>query len=103
MKDLAAERVSELRERGFGEAAVYDPAGVKGTHVLYVLPHGDPALYRLPKDPHVSPLVAVWRSGVARTLGVFTMFAVVVAGIFHYMKVGPNEVDEDRPDPEDAP
>jgi formate dehydrogenase iron-sulfur subunit len=94
MKDLAAERVHELRERGFEQASIYDPAGVGGTHVLYVLPHGDPGLYRLPAKPEVSPLVALWRSGVAKTLGVVTMLAVVVGGIFHYMKVGPLEVDE---------
>jgi formate dehydrogenase iron-sulfur subunit len=94
MKDLAHERVVELNERGFQKAAVYDPAGVGGTHVMYVLPHGDPELYRLPANPQVSPLVALWRSGVAKTLGVVTMVAVVVAGIFHYMKVGPIEVDE---------
>lgn len=100
MKDLAEERITELRERGFEKASSYDPAGVRGTHVLFVLPHGDPELYRLPKDPRVSPLVAIWRSGAAKSLGVFTMFAVVVAGIFHYMKVGPIEVPEDRKDEE---
>jgi formate dehydrogenase iron-sulfur subunit len=95
MKDLAGERIAELKERGFEKASIYDPAGVGGTHVMYVLPHGDPALYRLPPKPEVSPLVALWRGGVAKTLGVFTMLAVVVGGIFHYMKVGPIEVDED--------
>ncbi len=94
MLELARERVGELGERGFQKASIYDPSGVGGTHVLYVLPHGDPELYRLPAKPEVSPLVALWRSGVARTLGVLTMVSVVVAGIFHYMKVGPNEVDE---------
>jgi formate dehydrogenase iron-sulfur subunit len=94
MKELADERIHELRERGFEKAAVYDPSGVGGTHVMYVLPHGDAALYRLPPRPEVSPLVALWRGGVAKTLGVFTMIAVVVGGIFHYMKVGPLEVDE---------
>jgi formate dehydrogenase iron-sulfur subunit len=96
MLDLAHERITELNGRGFEKAAVYDPAGVGGTHVMYVLPHGEPQLYRLPVDPRVSPLVALWRSGVAKTLGVVTMFAVVVAGIFHYMKVGPLEVPEDE-------
>jgi formate dehydrogenase iron-sulfur subunit len=94
MLDLAKERVTELGERGFAKASIYDPSGVGGTHVVYVLPHGDPELYRLPARPEVSPLVALWRSGVARALGVVTMASVVVAGIFHYMKVGPNEVDE---------
>ncbi len=96
MQDVAHERLVELKARGYEKAALYDPQGVGGTHVMMVLPHGDPALYRMPKDPSVSPLVAVWRSGVAKTLGVFTMVAVVVAGIFHYMKVGPLEVDDDE-------
>lgn len=94
MKQLAAERVGELKERGFEKASIYDPQGVGGTHVVYVLPHGDPELYRLPKNPEVSPLVALWRGGVAKALGVVTMVGVVVAGFFHYMKVGPLEVDE---------
>jgi formate dehydrogenase iron-sulfur subunit len=96
MKDLAAERVTELKERGYAQAATYDPSGVGGTHVMFVLPHGDPELYRLPKNPEISPVVALWRSGVARGLGVFTMAAVVVAGIFHYMKVGPLEVKDEE-------
>jgi formate dehydrogenase iron-sulfur subunit len=94
MLEQASERIAELKERGFDKASVYDPSGVGGTHVVYVLPHGDPGLYRLPAKPEVSPLIALWRSGIARTLGLFTMVAVVVAGIFHYMKVGPLEVDE---------
>jgi len=94
MLDLAHERVAELNERGFEKASIYDPQGVGGTHVMYVLPHGDPELYRLPAKPEVSPLVALWRSGLAKTLGVVTMAAVMVAGIFHYMKVGPLEVDD---------
>jgi formate dehydrogenase iron-sulfur subunit len=96
MLDLAGGRVAELQERGYGKASLYDPPGVRGTHVVFVLPHGDPELYRLPKDPEVSPLVALWRSGVAKTLGVLTMVAVVVGGIFHYMKVGPLEVKDDE-------
>ncbi len=94
MKFLAEERVHELKERGLDKAAIYDPSGVGGTHVMYVLPHGDPELYRLPAKPEVSPMVALWRSGIAKTLGVVTMASVVLAGIFHYMKVGPLEVDE---------
>jgi formate dehydrogenase iron-sulfur subunit len=94
MLDLAGERVRELGERGLDKAAVYDPAGVGGTHVVYVLPHGDPALYRLPAQPRVSPLVAFWRGGFAKALGVIAMASVVVGGVFHYMKVGPLEVDE---------
>ena len=94
MVALGKKRVDELKAAGFANAALYDPAGVGGTHVVYVLPHGDPALYRLPPKPQVSPLVAFWRGGVAKALGVIAMAGVVVGGIFHYMKVGPLEVDE---------
>ena len=92
----AEHRLDDLKERGFALASVYDPKGVGGTHVVMVLPHGDrPDLYGLPKDPQIGPLLALWRSWVSRSLGVFTMFAVVVAGVFHYMKVGPIEEPKD--------
>jgi formate dehydrogenase iron-sulfur subunit len=103
MLDLAHERVTELGERGFEKAAVYDPSGVGGTHVMYVLPHGDPELYRLPRKAEISPLVSLWRGAFAKTLGVVTMLSVVVAGIFHYMKVGPLEVPEEPKGKEGEP
>jgi len=96
MLTQAEHRLEDLHERGFAKAAVYDPQGVGGTHVVYVLPHGDrPQAYGLPKDPRIGPLLSVWRSAVSRSLGVLTMFAVVVAGVFHYMKVGPIEEPKD--------
>src|ERR671939_562040 len=71
----ANSRLPDLNDRGFTKAAVYDPQGVGGTHVVYVLPHGDrPQSYGLPKDPKVGPLVSLWRSAVSRSLGVITMF-----------------------------
>lgn len=102
MRDAAHHRLADLNGRGFTKAAVYDPPGVDGTHVFFVLPHGDrPESYGLPGHPAVSPLVVLWRSGVARTAGVLTMFAVLVAGILHYMRHGPLEVpgetEEDKP------
>ncbi|MDU7729430.1 MAG: formate dehydrogenase subunit beta, partial [Escherichia coli] len=46
MKTLAGERVAELKTRGYDNAGLYDPAGVGGTHVMYVLHHADkPNLY----------------------------------------------------------
>jgi len=96
MKVMATHRLEDLHERGLARAAVYDPPGVGGTHVFYVLPHGDrPETYGLPRDPSVGPVVTFWRSGVARALGVATMFGVLVAGILHYMRYGPLEVPEE--------
>lgn len=100
MLELARRRVVGLRERGFAQAAVYDPPGVGGTHVFFVLAHGDrPEAYGLPKDPRVSPIVELWRSGLARGAGVVTMFSVLVAGILHYMRHGPLEVPEQKEEP----
>jgi formate dehydrogenase iron-sulfur subunit len=93
----AEERLVDLRSRGYASAAVYDPQGVGGTHVVFVLPHGDrPEAYGLPRAPRVSPVVALWRSGFARGLGVLTMIGVAFAGILHYMRHGPLEVPEEK-------
>jgi formate dehydrogenase iron-sulfur subunit len=89
----AEHRLEDLHERGFARAAVYDPKGVGGTHVVLVLPHGDrPEAYGLPADPQVGKVLSLWRSGLARAAGVATMFAVLVAGVLHYMRHGPLEV-----------
>jgi len=95
MLDYGAERVADLNERGFAKAAVYDPPGVGGTHVVYVLQHGDrPELYHgLPADPKISPLVGLWK-GLAKPLAVAAMIGAVFTGFFHYVTVGPIETDE---------
>src|SRR5690606_6769860 len=62
VKTYAEKRVLELKERGYVAAGIYDPPGVGGTHVMYVLKHADkPELEGLPKDPQVSPLVSLWK------------------------------------------
>ncbi|MDN0082326.1 formate dehydrogenase subunit beta [Crenobacter sp. SG2305] len=99
MKEYAAERVSELKTRGFGEAGLYDPPGVGGTHVMYVLHHADrPELYHgLPKDPVISPLVSVWK-GVLKPLATLGIVAAGLVGFLHYLTVGPNRADDDEED-----
>jgi len=97
MLDYGAERVVDLKERGYQNAGVYDPPGVGGTHVVYVLQHADkPELYHgLPNDPKISPLVALWK-GVAKPLALAAMLGAVVAGFFHYVRVGPIEAKEEE-------
>jgi formate dehydrogenase iron-sulfur subunit len=95
MKHHAAERIEDLKSRGFDQAGLYDPAGVGGTHVMYVLHHADqPQLYNdLPADPHISPMVGVWK-GIGKPLGLAAMVLTAVAGFFHYIRVGRNETSE---------
>ncbi|MEK8088374.1 formate dehydrogenase subunit beta [Thermithiobacillus plumbiphilus] len=94
----AEDRIVDLKERGFQNAALYDPPGVNGTHVMYVLQHGDqPEIYsNLPRDPKISPFVELWK-GITKPLAALSLVAAAVVGFFHYVTVGPNEVtDEDR-------
>ncbi|MFI8692202.1 formate dehydrogenase subunit beta [Stutzerimonas kunmingensis] len=96
MKDHAAGRIADLKERGFDQAGLYDPDGVGGTHVMYVLHHADqPSLYNdLPNEPTISPLVSLWK-GVTKPLALLGMGAAVLAGFFHYTRVGPIRVEEE--------
>jgi formate dehydrogenase iron-sulfur subunit len=96
MIEHADGRIKDLKERGFEQAGLYDPAGVGGTHVMYVLHHADqPELYSgLPSDPSISPLVGLWK-GVSKPLALLAMGATVLLGFFHYVRVGPNRVEED--------
>ena len=45
---------------------VYNPEGVGGTHVMYVLHHADqPELYHgLPKDPKIDTSVSLWKGAL---------------------------------------
>jgi formate dehydrogenase iron-sulfur subunit len=99
MIDHAVGRVRDLKERGFQNAGLYDPPGVGGTHVMYVLHHADqPELYaNLPKDPQIDPLVSVWK-GIAKPLAIAGFAAVSLAALFHYITKGPNEISKETED-----
>lgn len=100
MQQYGAARVAELKDRGYQQAAVYDPSGVGGTHVMYVLQHGEkPELYaNLPAQPAISPLVQIWKSW-AKPVALAAMVGAVLAGFFHHMKQGSLEAPE--PDDDD--
>jgi formate dehydrogenase iron-sulfur subunit len=95
MQEHAAERIEDLKSRGFDKAGLYDPPGVGGTHVMYVLHHADqPGLYAgLVADPHISALVRLWK-GTAKPLSLAIMALTALTGFFHFVRVGRNEVDE---------
>jgi formate dehydrogenase iron-sulfur subunit len=93
MKQHAAERISDLKSRGYQNAGLYDPAGVGGTHVMYVLHHADkPEIYNdLPRNPRISPLVEIWK-GVAKYAGMTAIGAFAAMGFLHHLIAGPNKV-----------
>jgi formate dehydrogenase iron-sulfur subunit len=100
MTAWADERIDDLKSRGFDQAGLYDPPGVGGTHVMYVLNHADkPSIYAgLPDDPHISPLVRAWK-GVMKPIAMAGLAFAAVTGFVHWVVAGPNEVepeDEER-------
>jgi formate dehydrogenase iron-sulfur subunit len=100
MKQDAQERIADLKSRGFEHAGLYDPAGVGGTHVMYVLHHADrPELYSgLPPQPHISRAVRLWK-GVTKPLALGAIGLAMLAGFFNYIVSGPKEVE---PEDEEA-
>ncbi len=95
MKEYAATRIKDLNARGYENAGLYDPAGVGGTHVMYVLHHADkPELYSdLPKDPQISPITSLWK-GLLKPLSTFGIAAAIFTGFLHYVTVGPSRADD---------
>jgi formate dehydrogenase iron-sulfur subunit len=104
MKELAEVRAKQLREHfNFLQAGVYDPAGVGGTGVIYVL-HDvtKPELYGgLPNDPTVPLSVRLWKhplkwiGNVAMVLGLVGLFG-------HYLRFGPKEREEEKTTPKEG-
>ena len=96
MIEYAEERIVDLKDRGYDNAGLYDPAGVSGTHVMYVLKHADkPELTGLPRNPTISPMVKFWK-GAAKPIALAAVGVAALAGFFHYVKRGPLEVPEDE-------
>lgn len=93
MLALANQRVKQLREHyGFTRAGIYDPPGVGGTGVVYILHDATrPEAYGgLPADPHVPWTVRLWK-GPLKWIGNLAIFGGVVGVILHYLRVGPKE------------
>lgn len=87
-------KVEALRERGFEHATVYDPAGVGGTHMMYVVPNGNRLEdHGLPTDPTASP-GALAALGGLKKLGAAVMGVGLVSAALHYLKYGPETPDQ---------
>jgi formate dehydrogenase iron-sulfur subunit len=96
MVSLSEKRIKDLKSRGFDQAGLYNPPGVSGTHVMYVLHHADkPSLYAgLPDNPRISPIVELWK-GVSKYAGMAIIGFTAVAGVVHHLLQGANRVSEE--------
>jgi formate dehydrogenase iron-sulfur subunit len=96
MVALSEKRITDLKSRGFDKAGLYNPPGVSGTHVMYVLHHADqPHIYAgLPDNPRISPIVELWK-GVGKYAGMAIIGFTAVAGVVHHLLQGANRVSEE--------
>ena len=94
MLALAEQKIKTLNARGYANAAVYNPAGVGGTHMMYVVPHGDRLEdYQLPSNPTASP-APLTTLGFAKHLGAYLLSFSVVGALVHLLAFGQEKVDE---------
>jgi formate dehydrogenase iron-sulfur subunit len=96
MKELAETRAQQLRENsGFKNAGVYDPPGVDGTHVIYVLHDITiPEAYGgLNPNPHVPWSVKFWK-GPLKWLGNLAMAGGILGLAVHYIRFGRKRVGD---------
>src|SRR5215470_3615987 len=101
MKFMADKRVAQLKSNtSWKNAGVYDPEGVGGTHVIYVLGDArDPEKYGgLPANPTVPFFVRMWK-GPLKWLGGIGIAAGVLGVFMHRVRYGVKNVDgeEKRP------
>jgi hypothetical protein len=94
----ANKRVDQIKANtSHKNAGVYDPDGVGGTHVIYVLHDAtNPEKYGgLPSNPTVPFMVKMWKGplkwigGLAMTFGVLGMF-------MHYVRFGPKRAEGEQ-------
>jgi formate dehydrogenase beta subunit len=95
MKDLAEKRAAQVRANtSYHDAGVYDPDGVGGTHVIYVLHNAKhPERYGgLPANPRIPIMVKLWKHPL-KWLGNIGLVAGIAGVLLHYVRFGPKEVD----------
>ena len=84
------EKVGKLKERGFDDALLYDPEGVKGVHMMYVVPRGQMLEdYGLPEEPTVSGGVSfIPMMSALRKVGSTAMWAGLLGSALFFLRRG---------------
>lgn len=88
----AEQRVAQLKAKGHSKAGIYNPQGVNGTHVIYVL-HDitQPEHYDLPKEPKIGTSVTLWKDAL-KPLSAAGFVGTLALAAIHRITVGRNRV-----------
>jgi formate dehydrogenase iron-sulfur subunit len=83
-------KVGKLKDRGFEDALLYDPSGVNGLHMMYVVPRGDMLDdYGLPEDPEVrSTFSFIGALRALRGVGAVGIWAGVLGAAAYWLRTG---------------
>ena len=95
MKELGEKLSAQIRDNtSHKNAGVYDPPGVGGTHVMYVLHDAqNPERYSgLPRNPTIPLAVRIWK-GPLKWLGNAAMIGGILGAAIHYLRFGPKKED----------
>jgi formate dehydrogenase iron-sulfur subunit len=90
MTTYGEEKVAKLKERGFNDAMLYDPEGVGGLHMMYVVPRGDMLdEYGIPSEPTVQAGLSFFplMSGL-RKLGSVATWAGILGTAVFFLRTG---------------
>jgi formate dehydrogenase beta subunit len=83
-------KVAKLADRGFDDALLYDPSGVNGLHMMYVVPRGNMLDdYGLPKDPEVrSTFSFIGALQAVRGVGAVGIWAGLIGAGIYWLRTG---------------
>lgn len=93
------EKVAKLKERGFENATLYNPSGVGGVHMMYVVPRGEMlGEYGLPESPDVRATTSfLGLLGNLRKIGAVATWAGLLGTALFWLRAG-----RKLPPPEDV-
>jgi formate dehydrogenase iron-sulfur subunit len=83
------EKVGKLKERGFDDALLYNPEGVGGVHMMYVVPRGEMLEeYGLPEEPTVKGASFFPLMSGLRKLGTVATWAGLLGAAVFFLRTG---------------
>jgi formate dehydrogenase beta subunit len=83
------EKVAKLKKRGFDDALMYDPEGVNGLHMMYVVPRGEMLdEYGLPEEPTVKGASFFPVMSGLRKLGSVATWAGLLGAAVFFLRTG---------------